>query len=161
LRSCFSVRDDAIVVVMDLIAQLRGHFGLHGFRPGQERIIAAVLGGEDVLAVMPTGSGKSLCYQLPALALPGTAIVVSPLISLMKDQVDELNRRGIAACALHSMLAQEAKREALDAARRGALAPAVRRSGTIRVRRVPSSPFGNRGLTVRHRRGALRVAVGT
>jgi superfamily II DNA helicase RecQ len=95
---------------MDLIAQLRMHFGLHDFRPGQERIITAVLGGQDVLAVMPTGSGKSLCYQLPAVALPGTTIVVSPLISLMKDQVDELNRRGIAARALHSMLSAAPRR---------------------------------------------------
>jgi ATP-dependent DNA helicase RecQ len=121
---------------MDLIAQLRMHFGLHDFRPGQERIIAAVLGGQDVLAVMPTGSGKSLCYQLPALALPGTAIVVSPLISLMKDQVDELNRRGIAARALHSMLSAEGKRETLDAARRGAL-----RLLYVAPERFASEPF--------------------
>ena len=145
---------------MDLIAQLRIHFGLHDFRPGQERIIAAVLGGQDVLAVMPTGSGKSLCYQLPALALPGTAIVVSPLISLMKDQVDELNRRGISARALHSMLSPEAKREALDAARRGAL-----RLLYVAPERFASdrscSAVGNRRLAFRRRRGALRVAVGT
>lgn len=121
---------------MDLLEQLRTHFGLHDFRPGQERIIAAVLGGHDVLAVMPTGSGKSLCYQLPALALPGTTIVVSPLISLMKDQVDELNRRGIAARALHSMLSPEAKREALDAARRGAL-----RLLYVAPERFASEPF--------------------
>jgi ATP-dependent DNA helicase RecQ len=121
---------------MDLIAQLRLHFGLHDFRPGQERIIAAVLGGQDVLAVMPTGSGKSLCYQLPALVLPGTAIVVSPLISLMKDQVDELNRRGIAAAALHSMSSPEAKQEACDAARRGAL-----RLLYVAPERFASEPF--------------------
>jgi len=78
-----------------------------------------VLDGRDVLAVMPTGSGKSLGFQLPALLLPGTTLVVSPLISLMKDQVDELSRRGIRAAALHSMLASEARREALTAARAG------------------------------------------
>jgi ATP-dependent DNA helicase RecQ len=121
---------------MDPLAQLRTHFGFHDFRPGQDRIIAAVLSGQDVLAVMPTGSGKSLCYQLPALALPGTAIVVSPLISLMKDQVDELNRRGIAARALHSMLPPEAKREALDAARRGVL-----RLLYVAPERFASEPF--------------------
>ena len=106
---------------MDLVAALRTHFEHEHFRPGQERIVGAVLGGLDVLAVMPTGSGKSLCYQLPAVVLPGTTIVVSPLISLMKDQVDELNRRGIAAGALHSMLDAGAKREVTDTVRRGAL----------------------------------------
>ena len=87
----------------------------------QERIVDAVLGGDDVLAVMPTGSGKSLCYQLPAVVLPGVTIVVSPLISLMKDQVDELNRRGVAAGSLHSMLDSASKRDVIEAARRGAL----------------------------------------
>src|SRR5687767_4010118 len=105
----------------DLVSHLRTHFGHQQFRPGQERIVDAVLGGHDVLAVMPTGSGKSLCYQLPAVVLPGTSIVVSPLISLMKDQVDELTRRRIPAAALHSMLDAGAKREVIDAARRGAL----------------------------------------
>jgi ATP-dependent DNA helicase RecQ len=101
--------------------QLRAHFGHETFRPGQERIIAAVLDGHDVLAVMPTGSGKSLCYQLPAVLLPGTTLVVSPLISLMKDQVDELNRRGIQAGALHSMLAPAQRRRVVAAAGRGEL----------------------------------------
>src|SRR6185503_10683770 len=79
------------------------------------------LGGRDVLAVMPTGSGKSLGYQLPAVMLPGITLVVSPLISLMKDQVDELNRRGIRSAALHSMLSAQGKREALAAAAAGSL----------------------------------------
>src|SRR6187399_1089027 len=102
------------------LTRLRTHFGHSGFRPGQEEIITAVLGGRDVLAVMPTGSGKSLGYQLPAVMLPGLTLVVSPLISLMKDQVDELNRRGVAAGALHSMLDAASKRDVIDAARRGA-----------------------------------------
>jgi ATP-dependent DNA helicase RecQ len=106
---------------MELMSPLRTHFGHLQFRPGQERIVEAVLGGDDVLVVMPTGSGKSLCYQLPAIVLPGVTIVVSPLISLMKDQVDELNRRGVAAGALHSMLDSGSKRAVIDAARRGAL----------------------------------------
>ncbi|HVL66301.1 MAG TPA: ATP-dependent DNA helicase RecQ [Vicinamibacterales bacterium] len=105
----------------DLLLTLRRHFGHPGFRPGQEQVVAAVLGGRDVLAVMPTGSGKSLGYQLPALILPGLTLVVSPLISLMKDQVDELERRGIPSGALHSMLPAAAKREVLAAARAGAL----------------------------------------
>jgi ATP-dependent DNA helicase RecQ len=106
---------------MELISRLQTHFGHAQFRPGQERIIDAVLAGHDVLAVMPTGSGKSLCYQLPAVMLPGLTIVVSPLISLMKDQVDELNRRSIAAGALHSMLDAGTKRDVIERAHRGAL----------------------------------------
>jgi ATP-dependent DNA helicase RecQ len=105
----------------DVRAPLRAAFGHADFRPGQEAIVAAVLDGCDVLAVMPTGSGKSLGYQLPAVILPGTTIVVSPLISLMKDQVDELNRRGIPSGALHSLLPAAAKRGVLSAARGGAL----------------------------------------
>jgi ATP-dependent DNA helicase RecQ len=80
-----------------------------------------VLGGRDLLAVMPTGSGKSLGFQLPAVLLPGVTLVVSPLISLMKDQVDELARRGIRAASLHSQAPADARREALRAARAGDL----------------------------------------
>jgi ATP-dependent DNA helicase RecQ len=103
------------------LTRLRAHFGHRGFRQGQEVIVSAVLGGHDVLAVMPTGSGKSLGYQLPAVILPGTTLVVSPLISLMKDQVDELNRRGIPSGALHSMLPADGRRDVLSAARAGRL----------------------------------------
>jgi ATP-dependent DNA helicase RecQ len=105
----------------DLLEPLRKHFGHQNFRPGQEAIVSAVLGGEDVLAVMPTGSGKSLGYQLPAMVLEGTTLVVSPLISLMKDQVDELARRGIAAAALHSMLSAGARKDVMVAAHGGRL----------------------------------------
>src|SRR6266566_5281372 len=105
--------------MIDLTATLQVHFGHTSFRAGQEDLVRAVLDGNDVLAVMPTGSGKSLGFQLPAVLLPGTTLVVSPLISLMKDQVDELNRRGIRAAALHSMLSAETRREAWHAARAG------------------------------------------
>jgi len=105
----------------DVLKRLRTHFGHQEFRQGQAQIVAAVLGGRDVLAVMPTGSGKSLGYQLPAVMLPGTTLVVSPLISLMKDQVDELNRRGIHSRALHSMLSVDSRHEVLSAARAGGL----------------------------------------
>ncbi len=77
-------------------------FGFADYRPGQEEILEAVFAGENVLAVMPTGSGKSLCYQLPAVVRRGLTIVVSPLIALMRDQVQQLQARGIAAAALHS-----------------------------------------------------------
>jgi ATP-dependent DNA helicase RecQ len=83
-------------------AELARVYGFSGFRPGQEEIVASVLAGEDVLAVMPTGSGKSLCFQLPALARRGLTLVVSPLIALMRDQVAQLGELGIAAAALNS-----------------------------------------------------------
>src|SRR5438105_14517427 len=105
------------VLMIDLVTALHRHFGYTGFRAGQEDLVRAVLDGRDVLAVMPTGSGKSLGFQMPALLLPGTTLVVSPLIALMKDQVDDLNRRGIRAAALHSMLSGDARREILIAAR--------------------------------------------
>src|SRR5688572_29878672 len=105
----------------DVVTRLRRHFGHPAFREGQAPIVAAVLGGRDVLAVMPTGSGKSLGFQLPAVMLSGITLVVSPLISLMKDQVDELNRRGIRASALHSQVSAEARREAVRASRAGEL----------------------------------------
>jgi len=81
---------------------LRTTFGFDGFRPGQAEIVAAILDGRDVLAVMPTGSGKSLCYQLPALLRDGLTVVVSPLIALMRNQVAQLRGYGIAAAALNS-----------------------------------------------------------
>ena len=88
----------------DLYTLLKRHFGYDEFREPQEQIIADSLAGRDVVALLPTGAGKSLCFQLSALAREGTAIVVSPLIALMKDQVDALKRRGIAATAINSSL---------------------------------------------------------
>ena len=75
------------------LAALRDLWGFPDFRPGQRRVVAAVLRGRDVLATLPTGGGKSLCFQVPAVLLPGTMLVVSPLISLMQDQVGALQRR--------------------------------------------------------------------
>ncbi len=83
---------------------LRKYFGSDGFRPGQEDAINAILSGRDVFAVMPTGSGKSLCYQLPAMITGGLTLVVSPLKSLMKDQVEALNAKGIPAAYLNSSM---------------------------------------------------------
>ena len=79
---------------------LRRHFGHPGFRPGQREAIEAALAGRDVLLVMPTGAGKSLCYQVPALCREGLAVVVSPLIALMEDQVAAMRQQGVAAAAL-------------------------------------------------------------
>ncbi len=99
---------------------LRRWFGFGTFRPGQEAVVRAVLSGCDAVVVMPTGSGKSLCFQLPALMLEGTTVVVSPLIALMKDQVDALQARRIPATFLNSTLAPEETSRRLAALRRGA-----------------------------------------
>ena len=87
-----------------LFAPLKQFFGFSSFRPLQEEIIRDSLAGRDVFAVLPTGGGKSLCFQLPALVRPGLTVVVSPLIALMKDQVDALQAAGVAATFLNSSL---------------------------------------------------------
>ena len=100
---------------------LRSVFGHADFRPGQEAIVSAVLAGRDCLGVMPTGAGKSLTYQIPARLLGGTTLVVSPLIALMKDQVDAMARVGLRAAFLNSSLAPDERRERVRALRRGEL----------------------------------------
>ncbi len=100
---------------------LRQRFGYQDFRLQQAEIIQALLAGEDVLALMPTGGGKSLCYQIPALLLPGTAVVVSPLIALMEDQVTALEQLGVRAALLNSSQEPEARRESLRRLRAGEL----------------------------------------
>ena len=92
-------------------AVLRERFGFDGFRPGQERLIAGVLSGRDTLGVLPTGGGKTLCYQLPAFMLDGLVLVVSPLISLMQDQVDRARRLGLSAASLTSQDSREVQDE--------------------------------------------------
>ncbi|MEO5579539.1 MAG: DEAD/DEAH box helicase, partial [Gemmatimonadaceae bacterium] len=93
-------------------ALLRERFGHSDFRQGQWESIHALLQGRDALVVMPTGSGKSIIYQLAALALPGLTVVVSPLIALMKDQKDKLSAQGVDAVAMHSHLSSHETREA-------------------------------------------------
>ena len=90
-----------------LHAKLKENFGFEKFRPNQEDIINCILSGQDTLAIMPTGGGKSICFQLPALVLPGITIVISPLIALMKDQVDSLRANGIDACYINSSQSSE------------------------------------------------------
>ena len=98
---------------------LKKYFGYDSFREGQEMLVDALLNGQDVLGIMPTGAGKSLCYQIPALLLPGITLVVSPLISLMKDQVSTLNQAGIHAAFLNSSLSAAQYRKALGFAMEG------------------------------------------
>jgi ATP-dependent DNA helicase RecQ len=100
--------------VPELRRSLRTTFGFEELRPGQAEVIRSVLEGNDTLAIMPTGAGKSLCYQLPALHLEGTTIVVSPLISLMKDQVDKLQERGVEALQVNSSLTARDESSALE-----------------------------------------------
>src|SRR5215469_3120151 len=104
--------EDAQATVMsvdiDLNEALVRHFGYENFYPGQEDVIKRVMDGKDTLAILATGAGKSLCYQLPALLLPGTTVVVSPLIALMKDQLDMLAEAGISSTiALNSTLSED------------------------------------------------------
>ena len=101
--------------------QLREVFGYDEFLPGQAEIVASVLAQRDTLAVLPTGGGKSICYQLPALLLDGLTLVVSPLLALMKDQVDALTRNGVSAAAINSTVPREEQREILRRADGGDL----------------------------------------
>ena len=115
-----AVRDAAHVdEAPDLNTALKRYFGFDSFRPLQEQIIGDCLAGRDVLALMPTGGGKSLCYQLPALVRPGLTVVVSPLIALMKDQVDFLRGRGIPAALINSTLSPDRLQEVIGGLDRG------------------------------------------
>ncbi|GGF85530.1 DNA helicase RecQ [Paenibacillus aceti] len=100
---------------------LQKYYGYPDFREGQRKIVASVLSGADTLGIMPTGGGKSICYQIPALMLPGLTLVVSPLISLMKDQVDALLAAGISAAYINSTLTGKEVNERIRAAKRGEL----------------------------------------
>ncbi|WP_375460099.1 DNA helicase RecQ [uncultured Enterovirga sp.] len=127
-------------------AALKEVFGYDEFRPGQEEIVAAILAGEDVFAVMPTGSGKSMCFQLPAVVDGGLTVVVSPLIALMRDQVQQMVALGVAAASLNSAeddLSRRDVMERLDA-------------GAIRLLFVSPERLGAGGLGARLRRAGIR-----
>lgn len=102
-----------------LIENLKKYFGYETFRPGQEEIIKNILDGKDVLGVLPTGGGKSICYQLPALIMEGITLVISPLISLMKDQVDALKENGISASFINSSMTSQEYKDSLSEISRG------------------------------------------
>ena len=105
--------------IADALTSLREHFGFADFREGQREVIAAILEGKDAVVVMPTGSGKSLCYQLPAMMFGGATVVVSPLIALMKDQVDALKARDLPATFINSSIAEREQWARIDALRQG------------------------------------------
>ena len=133
----------------DLHQTLRARFGLHEFRPGQEDAAGAVLAGRDLVAVMPTGSGKSLCFQLPAILLDGVTLVVSPLIALMKDQVDGLRARGLQAAAVNS---------SMTGAERAA-AESDLASGRVRLLYVAPERFSSPGFLERIRGARIGLFV--
>lgn len=121
---------------MDIRAILKEYFGYEHFRPLQEDVILHVLAGKDALVLMPTGGGKSLCYQIPALAFEGMTLVISPLIALMKDQVDALNANGISAAFINSTLTQNQIMDVLEGVR----------SGEINILYVAPERFGVPGF---------------
>jgi ATP-dependent DNA helicase RecQ len=132
---------------MDLDRTLRETFGFEGLRPGQSEVVERLLQGRSVLAVFPTGGGKSLCYQLPALHLDGLTLVVSPLIALMKDQLDFLSSRGVAAARLDSSLTADEHRDVWDRIR----------SGQLKLLYVAPERFGNERFMARLR--GVRIAM--
>jgi ATP-dependent DNA helicase RecQ len=135
---------------MNIDALLQQHFGFDEFRPGQREVIESLLDSGRALAIFPTGGGKSLCYQLPALALDGVTLVVSPLIALMKDQIDFLQRRGIAAARLDSSLDAEQTRAVNDQVR----------AGTLKLLYVAPERFNNeRFLNTLQRANVAMMAV--
>ncbi|MCA9666523.1 MAG: ATP-dependent DNA helicase RecQ [Myxococcales bacterium] len=149
---CYSVA--ATMQTDRLRDALEAHFGFADFRPGQRGIIEAVLAGKHVLAVMPTGAGKSLCYQLPAVMSEGLTLVVSPLIALMKDQVDSLAEHGIAATFINSQIDGEERDRRLAAACRGRykllyVAPERFRSQSF-VRALASAPVDRMAVDEAH-----------
>ena len=104
---------------MDKYQILKQYFGYDSFREGQEGLIDSLLSGRDTLGIMPTGAGKSVCFQIPALMMEGITLVISPLISLMKDQVEALNQAGVHAAYLNSSLTPGQYRKALELAGQG------------------------------------------
>lgn len=120
----------------NILAALQRHFGFQSFRPGQQPVIEHLLNGHSAAAVFPTGSGKSLCYQLPALLLPGITLVISPLIALMKDQIDALQARGIVARRLDSTLSAEEYRKVMSELRCG-------KDGQLKLLYVAPERFNN------------------
>ena len=104
---------------MDALKTLKECFGYSSFRNGQKKTVQAILSGKDVIAIMPTGAGKSICYQLPAIMSEGITLVISPLISLMQDQVKALKENGIRAAYINSSLTESQISKALFLAKKG------------------------------------------
>ena len=139
---------------------LQKHFGFAEFRPGQQTVIDALHANKAALAVFPTGAGKSLCYQLPALRYEGLTLVVSPLIALMKDQIDFLVRHGIAAARLDSSLSGPETRAVTERMEAGTLKLLYVAPGAVQQRAVSGAARADADRAVRRGRGALHLGVG-
>ena len=139
---------------------LLAHFGLEDFRPGQRDVVAAALAGRDSLVVMPTGGGKSLCYQLPGIASEALTVVVSPLIALMADQYRRLLLGGHPAAMIASGMDADAAARALADVRNGRRADRAVLAGAVCLLGLSGGARAARGGSVRRRRGPLRLGVG-
>ena len=140
---------------------LRKVFGYAEFRSRQQQIIEQVCRGGDALVLMPTGGGKSLCYQLPALIMPGLCIVISPLIALMHDQVRALAELGVEAACLNSTLTPAEQAEVISRAQTGSLDLLYVAPERILQEATLHRAWQLHRLSHRHRRSALRVVLGT
>ena len=139
---------------------LKEVFGFDGFRPGQEAVVDRLLAGHNVLTVMPTGSGKSLCFQLPALVLGGLTVVVSPLVALMQDQVAALRLAGVAAGAINSARSACRQRGHLATGGGERASPALHGTGASDDAAHAGGPRQAAGAPPGGRRGALHLPVG-
>ncbi len=139
---------------------LKDTFGYDTFRPNQREVIDNVLARKDTLAVMPTGGGKSLCYQIPALLFPGLTVVVSPLIALMKDQVEQLRTAGVPALFLNSSLSPEAYQQNMADVASGAVKLLYVAPETLLTPRIYALLDGLTGGPADHRRSPLHLGVG-
>ena len=145
---------------MALDELLRGVFGFAQFRANQEAVCRAAIAGRDLLLVMPTGAGKSLCYQLPAIARGGTALVISPLIALMEDQAAKLAALGLRVARIHSGLERGEARQACVDYLQGGLQFLFIAPERLRVPGFPEMLGQTQAGPDRHRRGALHLAMG-
>ena len=139
---------------------LSTYFGYEAFRQGQEVLIGAVLSGRDALGIMPTGAGKSLCYQIPGIVLPGLALVVSPLVSLMKDQVNALIDAGVRGSFLNSTLTPGQQRTVLARAEAGTYKSCMWRLNVWPIRCFESLRAAYEIPLIAVDGGPLRVAMG-
>ncbi len=148
------------VTTVSPIEILERHFGYKSFRPLQQEVIEHVLGGNDAVVLMPTGGGKSLCFQIPALALEGLTVVISPLIALMKDQVQALQGNGVPAAFLNSSLELIEERSIHQQLRGGALKLLYVSPERLFQQGFLDQPWRTERAALRRRRSTLHQQLG-